>query len=627
MARAYNKKRETKYKTPYRLGYLSQINRIAVKCDAHLFPTLRTFHDVHEHNPEAGTWFSIPGNRENILCLEALATPESIGEEYKQFRNELMDIPTTWASQAEAWCNIKRDLMNHQRQFVELAHDKIGMFNASEQGTGKTSPAFVLSKSLGATRVVVLCNKSMPGEWIREQSKLWDVPHFEMVDLVSDTIARRKVLAQEALLTRTLAPCKSTIAMVNYEALSDLVELLVLWKPQILWIDESWRVKNPKALMTASAMYLSEHCSQKFPMAGTVIGNHVGDLWSQLYIIDRDALGGMSYDDFLARFATFQAVNTAQGARSMPVGVSDPVGLMKLLDKYWYRATKETCLTLPPKQYERVDIPLSSETAKLYNAVKVNGMSALGDDLSLEGDRVVRLRLHQIAGGFKPVATTQINKHGKPIWRVEPIACAKLEWLIQWAEDHVSEDSEVRCIVWVKFNAEGERIKNALEKKYGKGKAVFAYATTKKEDLESWKDSFNARLPDGVKWFVCQTQKMCSGHNMQAGDNHFFFSNTYSHIYRSQAEDRSHRNGRESGEGITIYDLISKSTIDEEIYNTLQRKQSLSTRLTPATANDTMGEEDQEDEENVFEQDIDSRLALINDLDDAITQCKNDLNK
>lgn len=601
------KPKKTEKRESYRLAYMPQIERIAIRCGTYLHTSLRCFDKFNEHNSDSGKWFTVPATRSNVLALEALATPDSVGDEYKEFRNDVMRMDTTWAQGAEEWSNLQRALLPHQRQFMELAHNKVGMFNASEQGTGKTAPALVLAKSLGARRVVVLCPKSLVDEWANEQQKLFgDKAPYEIVDLCNDTISRRKALAEEVLLQRLISPKQGVMVFVNYEALTELAEYLICWKPNILFVDESWRVKNPTAITTVAAMCLSEHCSQRFPLGGTVIGNHVGDLWSQIRIINPELLGGMTYEEFLARFATFQAVNTPQGARQMPIGISDPIGLIRLIEPVWFRAIKSTCLNLPPKQHYKVKIKLHKDTQKLYNDVKQNGLSALGVDLSLEGNRVVKLRLHQIAGGFKPIPTGEVNKDGNMIWKVEPIPCSKTEWLIQWAKDHIDNTSEIRNIVWVRFNAEGERICNALEKVTGKGSAVFIYNETKREDLEKWKEDFNSRNPNGIKWLVCQTQKMCNGHNLPAADNHFFFSNSHSYIYRSQAEERSDRADRINQCAVSIYDLISVGTIDEEIIDTIERKENMAIRLTPSTSSDTIGEiSDVEEEQDItFDKDF-----------------------
>lgn len=595
---------------PYTLKFLPHINKIQVKSDPYLYPAIRCFSGVIEHNPYAGTWFSVPATKQNILFLEALATPDSVDEVYKEYRNNLMSIDVTWAQQAEEWSKTDRKMLPHQLQFLQLAYNKRGMFNGSEQGTGKTTPAFILSHSLGARKVLVVCPKSLPGEWIREQNKLWnDKQPFEIVDCVNDTIANRKRMLEEYLLNTVLSPKNGIICLVNYEALNDLLEYLCVWEPHITWYDESWRIKNPSAKTTQAAMMLSEFSKQNFPLGGTVIGNDIGDLWSQIYIINKDLLGGMSHYDFLQRYATFRPVNTAQGARMVPVGVSDPVGLMTLLESIWFRAIKATCTNLPPKEYEEIKIKLHSETKQLYKEVKENGLSALGVAMSLEGDRVVRLRLHQIAGGFKPVPAEDKEK-----WNVEPLPCAKLDWLNEWAKDHIPTDGETRCIVWVRFNAEGKRIKTALEKIYGENGVVFAYADTKQDELEKWKDDFNSRNPKGIKFFICQTQKMCNGHNLPAGDHLIFFSNTYSYIYRSQAEERSDRVDRVSQQGIKIWDLIAEGTIDKEIYDTLKRKESLSKRFTPSTASDTIGEQEEEEEKDL-EIKIENQLMDIKEIE------------
>jgi len=235
----------------------------------------------------------------------------------------------------------------------------------------------------------------------------------------------------------------------------------------------------------------------------------------------------------------------------------------------WFRATKATCLSLPPKcPPERIRLPLSCEAQTWYDAVAANGEVALGRELSLAGDETTRLRLQQIAGGHLPHATGTY-----------PLECSKLAWITQMARDVLLGDRTIRVIVWCRFNDEVYRVAQQLKEELG-GSSVIAATGDMGISMDA-KRSFNSRDESGIQVIVAQLSYLFSGHNLQAADINVYFSNSYDYIVRAQSEDRSHRQGRDRP--VRYIDLIAVGTEDENIIRSLDLKGRTAALLTPET--------------------------------------------
>jgi SNF2 family DNA or RNA helicase len=196
----------------------------------------------------------------------------------------------------------------------------------------------------------------------------------------------------------------------------------------------------------------------------------------------------------------------------------------------------------------------------------------------------VKLRLQQLVGGhlFNPSGGT-----------LTPVQTPKMDWLEDFVANELLPNPTTRTLVWCRFNIEVARIVEAVTTWLGPQAVcgVTGSGLHKKEnaEIDAIKASFNSRLEDGVQVMVMQTQKMCSGHNLQAGDHHVWYSKPWSPIQYDQACDRSHRQGREGG--VAYWHLDVLGTVDEQVNDCVMRKIDLMEGLSPATVSQLLGEE------------------------------------
>jgi len=567
---------------PYQLTYDPDTRLVCVRGSE---PQLQALERMERAQRWVGhpPFVSMPLTRLNVLSLEALSIPENVSDAYRQARRAVMAVDTREVEARIAReLPLRRALLPHQLEFMALVSKQRAAFNASQMGTGKTAAGWVLAHLWRCQRVLIVAPKSVVPEWVLEHDKVFEPASGLLQPIPLDSAS---IQSRDAQL-RNLSKTTHTAAILNYDVLYSLASAVNAFRPDCFIFDESHRLKARSAQVTKAALALTPNAAHVLLMSGTPIGNDVGDLWSQLKLLRPEL--AMPYWEFMQRYA--RMINVSVPTRSghfrevqKPVGCLDPIGLMRELERVWYRATKETCLQLPPKQYQRISLQLPESTRALYNDVAVNGEFALGNPMSLNDERVVKLRLQQIAGGHRPMLHSTFGLGEEAVCNtLEPLPDPKVNWLINWAKDNLLEYPQTRVLIWCRFRPEIDRIQAALTEVLGSsGTAFAAHGGTTTADLEVAKASFNARELGGVQVMVCQYQKMAFGQNLQAADYHIYHSPTWSYIEHTQSEDRSHRQGREGA--VRYIQLVAAGTIDEQVYAALDRKESLAERLAPHT--------------------------------------------
>lgn len=550
----------------------------------------------------------LPVNRDAFLMAEAIAAPETT-DLYNAARRKVLR-PTREQLAAverrfhETGGGEVPSLLIHQWEFLAFALHRNQAFNASEQGLGKTRMALALLRLWDCRRVIVVMPKSLATQWSEEMAAIWPdcFNHPRFVNVTAGHAAGRRGAISMSVSSQYETDPKEfrAIIAVNYEMLEELLPDLIKFKPDAIVLDEAWKCKNHKAQMTKAAIKLADAMWKRGPgktlaLAGTPLGKDVGELWSQLRFLHRDH-APETYHQFIRRYANLEPVQIPGRTIFKPVGVADPVALMARLSPVWFRATKRTCLNLPPKEQQVVSLRLPPDTRKLYDDVNRRGMAALGDELSLTGRAVINLRLHQIAGGHVPTVAeedpSQVNEWaGNPwLWPAAPLDdCPKVAWLREWAQETLLPHPQTRAIIWCRFNAEVARILQELSSILGTHRVAAVTGNTTQETLDHIKGSFNSRDPDpaSCQVIVAQVKRLAFGHNLQAADWMIYHSLSWFSIEHWQSEDRAHRIGR--ADGVRYRYLLAERTIDEEVWATLGRNEDFASRVTPGTATPAAG--------------------------------------
>lgn len=571
-------------RTQYRLSAIPEHNLICALGNPTVLRQLGSLEGAEQGQHERlGPFIAFRATRHSMMAAEAMAAPVFIAPEYNDLRRTIMSVPShemqVWREHAPAF---HRPLMRHQEEFCARAFEKHGMFNASEQGTGKTATAIALSSAWGYRFNVIVCPKSIMRQWQGEYHMTLADPD-EMIVVPMDGVT---VNQRAEFIPQFMELANRIVIIVNYDVLAKLAETIIdvaAMYPSAVVFDESWRIKDRATKVSKAATRIADKCARVLCLTGTPVGQGVGDLWAQVRAIEGKVPPAMeSYREWCDSYE--KVIWTIAGTKQ--IGCKDPVGMMRRLEPMFYRATKATCLDLPEKlPTRRILFNMEKSQENLYVKVEQDGEAALGDGSSLMGALSTSLRLQQIAGGFvfNPDGTYSEEEAGQPHdLRLRFIGSPKLDWLEEFARDQLLGDPTARFIVWCKFNSEVMHIRAKLAQILGKDRVVEVHGATKEDDLERWIESVNSKDPEGIQGMVAQIKKLAYGRNLQGVDINFYYSHTWSHVEKSQSGDRSHRFGRIGP--VAYYELVMRGTIDEAVLKCTDGLQDMHERYAPDTS-------------------------------------------
>jgi len=323
----------------------------------------------------------------------------------------------------------------------------------------------------------------------------------------------------------------------------------------MLILDESQKFKTPQAKRTKAVLKLGKHVKYKRISTGTPITNSPLDAYSQFAFLDPYILGFQSFVAFRAHFAILEKkINHAQQRQYTQVmGFRNLEELQQLIKPHSYRVTKEECLDLPDKIYEKVYFELSPEQKRLYKVIKEEVMLELAEGRVTAQLAITKLlRLSQLISGYMTTEDGDIVEvKGGDV---------KLKLL-----KDILEDNDEKTIIWCRFIHEIEQIQKMLGYE-----CVSYYGATGSDDRTMNVSEFQNNPT--IKYFVAN-KTASTGLTLTAASSVIYYSNSYSLEDRLQSEDRAMRIGQKNN--VVYRDLVARNTVDEKIITALRNKQSI----------------------------------------------------
>jgi len=239
--------------------------------------------------------------------------------------------------------------------------------------------------------------------------------------------------------------------------------------------------------------------------------------------------------------------------------------LSESLQPFSYRVLKEDCLDLPPKNFTKRHIVLTSEQRKIYDQMKKHALAMLNGKVTSTMTVLTQLmRLHQITCGHFTAddGSTQLVPNN----RITELM-------------NVLEEIEGKAIIWANYQKDITSIIESIIKVYGPGSVVDYYGLTPQEERQ---DNIRKFQNDSKCRFLVGTPQTGGyGITLTQANTVIYYSNGYDLEKRLQSEDRAHRIGQKKT--VTYVDLICEDTIDEKIVKALRDKINI--------ASEVMGEE------------------------------------
>ena len=303
--------------------------------------------------------------------------------------------------------------------------------------------------------------------------------------------------------------------------------------------DEAHKAKNPESQQGQAL--LSIKAKHPIPMSGTFVLNNPLDLYLPLRWAGFEDHNFYQYKNHYCVMGGFNNKEV--------VGYKNLDELRTIMSKVMLRRTKGDVLDLPPKVHSVEYVDLTSDQKKLYKEVKEQIVESI-DKIRMHPDPLSEmLRLRQVTGAPEILSTTITQS-------------AKLDRLVEIVEEIISVDE--KAIIFSQWSTMTDIIRGKL-KEYNP-----AYITGDVKSEIRMDEVNRFQNDDTCKVIIGTIGAMGTGLTLTAASTVIFVDEPWNRGLKDQAEDRAHRIGTRGT--VRVVTLIAKDTIDEGVYNLVQKK-------------------------------------------------------
>lgn len=323
------------------------------------------------------------------------------------------------------------------------------------------------------------------------------------------------------------------VMIINYDLIWRRPQLMEL-DDLALMFDESSLLQNATSKRTKAAMKLAGKADTLVLLSGTPVDGKYERLWTQLNML------GWRIDEklFWRQYVESETTMREGFPITKVTGYKNEERLVRKMKELGCDFLKtDDVIDLPDQRFIRIDVPMSEYYREF---TKTNVITAFGRDFvgdTVFGDLTAK---RQLAAAYSP---------------------AKLE-----AFGDLLDGTSKRLVVFYNFDVELEGLTEELVKR-GRPYGVL---NGKAHDLSPFFDT-----DDGVA--LIQYQSGAMGVNLQQADTCVYFSPPLASSLFEQSKKRIHRVGQDKP--CTYYELVSKGTVEEKIYDTLAMRRDYTEKL------------------------------------------------
>jgi SNF2 family DNA or RNA helicase len=334
---------------------------------------------------------------------------------------------------------------------------------------------------------------------------------------------------------------------------------ILAWKPQMIALDESHRIKSPSARKSTLIHDLGYETQYRIIMTGTVVTKkkRIFDIFSQWKFLNPKRF---TWDDGIAmNFSDFKdhfSITTRRNGYPQWLGNKNEDELHRQIHKDAYSVRRQDCFDLPPLTHQIIPIELE-ESADAYDQMAEDMVARIktGEITEASIALVQGLRLRQLASG---VARTTPSKE-YPKGRLVVIGAEKLRVLRDRLEDLM--EAEEHVIIGASFRPDLQRIEN-LCKKLGVHHGVVK-GGVKLDERARIRKAFEACKEGSV--FIGNPATASEGIDLRSAAITIWYSLPMSWVNYQQYSDRNalHGNGR-------FAEFLLAGGVDRATYQMLQ---------------------------------------------------------
>lgn len=478
-----------------------------------------------------------------------------------------------------------KKLFPHQKEAVRRAEKRPFFALFMRPGTGKTGVALSLMDNNLQNRAYKRFLLVAPGNLLIN----WEMALSDFVSAPRSSYIVRRIgtgmstkQAKDQLTTLKAYQNKGILLMVNYEKVAKLERELKQFKPDMVIMDESHKLKSRTSQVSSSMFRISQKAKSRLLLTGTPIANDYQDIFMQFKIMDH-TIFGTRWADFRDRYVQMGGYMGKQ-----IVGYRNKDELREIIAKHSYRVKLRDCIDLPPLEKVYLSCTMSNQARGYYEDIQDNLFTQVWDDQALSRQSLKKLlrdnhlpyspkesyaellftakpllettcemavtkliRLHQICGGFLTLDSGGVVK----------VDDAKIKLL----QEVMTQEP---TIIFCQYVAEVEEVVKALKGRY----SVESYRNSKTRD-RVYVDFLEGR----VDVIVSQINSGSMGLNLQRASRVIFYSWGYDYSSYDQAIERIERPGQDKA--MEVIHLIAEDSIDEDILKVLKHKEKRANQL------------------------------------------------
>lgn len=441
--------------------------------------------------------------------------------------------------------------------------------------TGKTKTLIdygsILHQAGKVNRILIFCPVSVIGVWEAEiknhcpfpsRVTVWDRQGRKEASLprLGDNVLDWVILNYDALSTPGKvirqdeygAKIRSRRRGGRYE----IKRALERWQPQLIVLDESHRIKSPRAKKSSMLHTLGPIADYRVIMTGTVVTKkkRIFDIYSQWKFLNPHRFADMTFGDFKSHFGVW----VQQDGWSRWIKNRNEDDLHALIHQDAYAISREECFDLPKRTDQIIPITLM-ESGPAYDQMAEEMVARIhtGEITEASIKLVQTLRLRQITSGIVKTEPTADHPEG----RLVRLGHEKLEAMREILSDLFEADEKV--VVGAHFVGDIQAIHQMCQELKVKSFVLRGGVPRKQrdEDIESF------RKMDGPACFIAQPQAASLGIDLRTASILIWFSLTPSYVDFTQFEDRIALSDKPT----TFMYLIAQGTVDELLYQTLEQ--------------------------------------------------------
>lgn len=423
-------------------------------------------------------------------------------------------------------------LFAYQQAALDRVRGKRACAFYHDMGLGKT---FTGAEKLMSDKcwhlALVVCQKSKIADWVDHFRSHYDI---DVLDLTTQYGMEMFEMSMDySDVPDPFGDMPDAVGVINYDLLWRRPNLQAL-KRFALMFDESSLLQNKSSKRTKAAMKLAARANELVLLSGTPVDGKYERLWTQLNML------GWHIDEklFWRQYVESETTMREGFPITKVTGYKNEERLVRKMKELGCDFLKtDDVIDLPDQRFIRIDVPMSEYYRKFAktNVIMAFGRDFVGD--TVFGDLTAK---RQLAAAYSR---------------------AKLE-----AFGDLLDGTSKRLVVFYNFDVELEGLTAELEKRY----RPYGVLNGKAHDLSPFFDT-----DDGVA--LIQYQSGAMGVNLQQADTCVYFSPPLASSLFEQSKKRIHRVGQDKP--CTYYELVSKGTVEEKIYDTLAMRRDYTEKL------------------------------------------------